>query len=39
MNSLAAVLAANFSHELGGERIDLQALLTDDRYAEFRKKR
>ena len=39
MNSLAAVLAANFSHELGGERIDLKALLTDDKYAAFRKKR
>jgi predicted dehydrogenase len=39
MNSLAAVLAANFSHELGGERIDLDDLLTNDRYADFRKKR
>ncbi len=39
MNSLAAVLAANLSHDLGGERIDLKALLTDSRYANFRKKR
>jgi hypothetical protein len=39
MNSLAAVLAANFSHQLNGERIDLNELLTADRYAEFRKKK
>lgn len=39
MNSLTAVLAANFSHQLNGERIDLNELLTADRYAEFRKKK
>ncbi|HAA76224.1 TPA: hypothetical protein DCE37_14000 [Candidatus Latescibacteria bacterium] len=39
MNSLAAVLAANFSHQLGGERIDLDELLTADRYAELRVKK
>jgi predicted dehydrogenase len=39
MNSLAAVLAANFSHELEGERIDLDELLTADRYADLRRKK
>ena len=38
MNSLAAVLAANVSDRLGGERVALQDLLEDARYAEFRKK-
>ena len=38
MNSHAAVLGANFSDRLGGQRIDLKELLTDDRYAEFRQK-
>jgi len=39
MNSLAAVLAANFSHQLGGERIDLDELLKADKYREFRTKK
>lgn len=39
MNSLAAVLAANYSHLLGGERIVLDELLTADRYADLRKKK
>lgn len=36
MNSLAAVLAANVSDELGGQRIDVGELLTGGRYARFR---
>jgi predicted dehydrogenase len=39
MNSLAAVLAANFSHQLGGDRIDLDELLTGEEYAELRRKK
>lgn len=38
MNSLAAVLGANVSDELGGERVDVRQLLHQDRYAEFRRK-
>jgi predicted dehydrogenase len=38
MNSLAAVLAANVSDELGGQRVDVNELLTDDKYARFRQK-
>ena len=38
MNSLAAVLAANLSDDLGGERVDVRQLLTDERYAAFRRK-
>jgi len=38
MNSLAAVLAANASDQLGGEKIDLNAFLHDDTYARFRAK-
>jgi len=38
MNSLAAVLAANASNRLGGEKIDLKAFATDPRCAEFRKR-
>lgn len=38
MNSHAAVLGANISDRLGGQRIDLQQLLEADQYAEFRKK-
>lgn len=38
MNSLAAVLAANVSHERGGERIDLEQFLTAAVYASYRKK-
>lgn len=39
MNSLAAVLAANYSHQLGGDRIDLDDLLTGEEYAELRRKK
>jgi len=39
LNSLAAVLAANFSHELGGERIVLSELLSSETYANFREKK
>jgi predicted dehydrogenase len=38
MNSLAAVLAANVSHERNGERIDLKAFLTSDVYASYRQR-
>ncbi|MDP6778395.1 MAG: Gfo/Idh/MocA family oxidoreductase [Candidatus Latescibacteria bacterium] len=38
MNSLAAVLAANVSHERGGERIDLEAFASSPAYAEYRRK-
>jgi len=37
MNSLAAVLAANVSHQRGGERIWLDEFLSGDRYAAFRR--
>jgi predicted dehydrogenase len=36
MNSLAAVLGANISDELGGARINLQELLTDERFSSIR---
>ena len=38
MNSLAAVLAANVSHTCEGERIDLDAFLTSDKYASYRQR-
>ena len=38
MNSLGAVLAANVSHERGGERIDIEAFATSPVYAEYRRK-
>ena len=38
MNSLAAVLAANVSHERNGERIDLEAFLSSPSYAAYRTK-
>ncbi len=38
MNSLAAVLAANVSDRLHGERVVLRELETSDRYAPFRRK-
>jgi len=38
MNSLAAVLASNASHDLQGERIQLKAFVTDPPYAQFRNK-
>lgn len=38
MNSLAAVLAANVSDELGGRRVEVDELLTGEEYARFRQK-
>ena len=38
MNSLAAVLAANVSHALHGERIDLHRFAHDERYMAFRQR-
>ncbi|MBT3266978.1 Gfo/Idh/MocA family oxidoreductase [Candidatus Poribacteria bacterium] len=38
MNSLAAVLGANISDRLGGERVSLADLPTAARYAEFRRR-
>ncbi len=38
MNSLAAVIAANVSDELGGQRVDVNELLTADEYARFRQR-
>jgi predicted dehydrogenase len=38
MNSLAAVLGANISDELGGQRVYLEALLTNEEFARFRQK-
>ena len=38
INSHAAVLGANASDELGGQRIALSELLESDAYARFRKK-
>jgi|GEM_PF-3325603 len=38
MNSLISVLAANASHTLEGERIDLKHFAKDKRYAALRKK-
>lgn len=38
MNSLAAVLGANVSDELGGQQVNIQELLTSDKYAKFRQK-
>lgn len=37
LNSLCAVLAANASHELGGERISLSEFAGSDKYARFRR--
>ena len=39
MNSLAAVLAANVSDELGGARVDIGKLMADAKYADFRAKK
>ena len=36
LNSLAAVLAANVSDELGGERVYLEEFTTSDRFARYR---
>ncbi len=38
MNSLAAVLGANVSDELGGARVDVAQLVHAERYAAFRQK-
>ncbi len=38
VNSLAAVLAANVSHDLNGERIDLDEFINSDRYAKHRQR-
>ncbi|MEZ4735868.1 MAG: Gfo/Idh/MocA family oxidoreductase [Caldilineaceae bacterium] len=38
MNSLAAVLGANVSDELGGVRVNLHELLTTEQYARFRQR-
>ena len=38
MNSLAAVLGANVSHQRNGERMDLNAFLTSDVYAPYRRR-
>ena len=38
MNSLAAVIGANVSDELGGERVDIEQLLRAERFAAFRQK-
>ena len=36
INSLAAVLAANVSNELDGEKIVIDEFVSDDKYAEYR---
>ncbi len=38
INSLAAVLAANISNDLGGEKIAVDDFINDDRYAKYRAK-
>jgi len=38
LNSHAAVLAANVSDKLGGQRVNLKEFTEDEQYAEFRKK-
>lgn len=38
INSLAAVLAANASNGLGGEKVDLEEFIHGDRYAGFRRR-
>ena len=38
MNSLAAVLASNASHDLQGDKIYLETFVSDPRYAAFRRK-
>ena len=37
INSLASVLAANISNDLGGERIVIDEFINDDKYARYRK--
>ena len=36
INSLAAVLAANISNDLGGEKIVIDEFINDDKYAQYR---
>ena len=36
LNSLAAVLAANTSNDLGGEQVDIEEFMYGDRYAGYR---
>ncbi len=38
INSLAAVLAANISNDLGGEKIIIDEFVNDDKYAKYRAK-
>jgi hypothetical protein len=38
MNSLAAVLGANVSDELGGERVNVEQLLRAEKFAAYRQK-
>ncbi len=38
MNSLAAVIGANVSDEMGGERVEIDQLLCADKFAAFRQK-
>ena len=38
MNSLAAVIGANVSDELGGERVEIEELLRAEKFAAFRRK-
>ena len=37
INSLAAVLAANISNDLGGEKIELDEFINGDKFAKYRK--
>ena len=37
INSLAAVLAANISSELDGEKIEIDEFINGDRYAQYRR--
>jgi hypothetical protein len=36
INSLAAVLAANISNDLDGEKIVIDEFINDDKYAKYR---
>ncbi len=38
LNSLAAVLAANVSNDLGGEQVDIHDFMHSDRYAKYRRR-
>jgi len=37
INSLASVLAANVSNDLGGEKIVIDEFINDDKYARYRR--